>query len=144
MARKRFVDNDDDYCGLVGGEVTDARFAGERGQEYDFGPVHDVSSRLSGEEYAYLGHFRRREFAREGHNDIQMPGLGALHVPEYTAGSSNMGALPRGPIGRRLDAMLNSAIDKGLSSLAGSSDGQGAGAAAPDASGGGDATGGLY
>ena len=151
MPRKHFDadSDDDDYCGVVGGEVTDASYAGERGQEYDFGPVHDVSARLTGDEYAYLGHFRRPEFASEGHNDIQMPGLPALHTQGPSMGSPGLGAMRQGPIGSRINSAINNAIDKELGSLGGRSEdadygggGDTAQAAGDlDASGGGDATG---
>lgn len=111
MAHKRFDDDydDDDYCGIVGGELTSSNCAGCDGQDYDFGPCRSDAELLDGEEYAYLGHFRKPEFAREGHNMVlQEPGLPPLEIPNSGVNmSSNMGGLRQGPIGGAINKALS-------------------------------------
>ena len=83
MAKQYDYDNDDDeYCGIIGGELTSSECAGCDGQEYDFGDLKHVADRLQGEGYEHLGHFRKQQFARDGHNFVlQEPGLPPLEVP---------------------------------------------------------------
>jgi hypothetical protein len=90
MARKKFdADFDDERCGIVGGEMMTEACAGCDGWDWEPDPLSTAHDQMNGGGYGYLGHFGRREFVNQGHNDITMPGLSPLKVP----GVGSVGAM---------------------------------------------------
>lgn len=113
-----YDENGDEYC-AVGGEMASGRVMDGLNDWKPDPTCHDMSERVTGSEYDYLGHFRQTRWLDQGHNDVAMPGIdqsllqagmsaGQAQSQSNRSQPNKAGSQTRGVLGNALDNVKES------------------------------------